>query len=79
MILFSIVLDVLKFIHIISYSIELGFVSFILLYKLSRKFMDFSRPIVIHLDLLCLYLSNFTNLLNVRLFLANYFMYNIVT
>ena len=63
--LFSIVLYVFKFIHIISYSRELGFVSFILLYNLSRNVMDFSRPIVIHLDFLCLYLSNFTNLLNV--------------
>ena len=56
---------VFKFIHIISYSRVLGFVSFILLYNLSRNFMDFSRPIVIHLGILCLYLSNFINLLNV--------------
>ena len=41
MLLFSIVLYVFKFIHIISYSHELGFVSFILLYKLSRHFMEF--------------------------------------
>ena len=33
MLLFSIVLHVFKFIHIISYIHELGFVSFILLYK----------------------------------------------
>ena len=44
MLLFSIVLYVFKFIHIISYSRELGFVSFIFLYKLSRNVMDFSRP-----------------------------------
>ena len=42
----SLVCYVFKFIHIISYSRELGFVSFILLYKLSRNVMDFSRPIV---------------------------------
>ena len=41
MILFSIVLYVFKFIHIISYSRELGCVSFILLYKLSRNVSGF--------------------------------------
>ena len=65
MLLFSIVLYVFKFIHIISYSRELGFVSDIILYKLSQNVMDFSRSMVIHLDFLCLYLSNFTNLLNI--------------
>ena len=56
MLLFSILLYIFKFINIISYSRELVFVSFILLYKLSRNVMDFSRLIVIHFDFLCLYL-----------------------
>ena len=80
MLLFSIVLYVFKFIHIISYSRELGSVSFILLYNLSRNFMDFSRTMVIHLDVLCLLFIKFHEFAQRMIILGIFnYLYNIVT
>ena len=50
MLIFNILLYVLRLIYIISYSLEVGFVNFIVLYRLSRNLIEFSRPLVIHLD-----------------------------
>ena len=49
MLIFNILLYVLRLIYIISYSLEVGFVGGIL-YRLSRNFIEFSSPFVIHLD-----------------------------
>ena len=68
--IFNILLCVLRVIYIISYSLELGFVNFILLYRLSRHLIEFSSPLVIHLYFLCLYLLNVTNLHDICLFFA---------
>ena len=44
------IFDILLYVLIISYSLEVGFVNFILLYRLSRNLIVFSSPFVIHLD-----------------------------
>ena len=68
MLIFNNLLYVLRLIYIISYSLEVGFVNFIILFRLSRNLSKLSSPLVIHLDLLCLYLLNFTNLQDIWLF-----------
>ena len=50
MLIFNILLYVLRIIYIISYTLEVGFVNFILLYRLSRNLIGFSSPLVFHLD-----------------------------
>ena len=66
----KILLYVFRLILIILYSIEVGFVDLLSLYSLSLYRIDFNKPFVIHLDFLCLYLSNFTNLPDMCLSLA---------
>ena len=80
MLIFNILLYVLRLIYIISYFLEEGFVNFILLYRLSWNLIYFSRPLVIHLDFLCLYLVNFTNLHDMLIFcFFSFIMYDIIT
>ena len=81
MLFFNILLYVFKFIHIISYSSELGFVSFILLYKLSRNVMEFIRLITNHLGFYAYFFIKFNSFAQrvIVLGLFNYFMYNVVT
>ena len=75
MFIFNILLYVLRLIYIISFSLEVGFVNFILLYRLSWNLFEFSS---LHLDFLCLYLLNFTNLHDMLIFcLFNFVMYSI--
>ena len=70
MLIFNILLYVLRLIYIILYSLEVGFVNFILFYRLSRNLIEFSSPLFIHLYFVCLYLLNFTNLHDICLFFA---------
>ena len=55
-------------------------ISFIL-YNLSRNIIDFNKPYLIHSHRLCIYLSNFTNVLSMCLCfcLFNNFMYDTIT
>ena len=70
LLIFNILLNVLRLIYNISYFLEVGFVNFIFLYRLSRNLIEFSSPLVIHLYFLYLYLLNFTNLHDICLFFA---------
>ena len=59
-----ILLNALRLMLNVSYSLEPGLVNFIFLYKLSPNLItDRNNPLVIHFDFLCLYLLNFTSLL----------------
>ena len=58
-----ILLNVLRLMLNISYSLEPGLVNFNFLYKLSLNLIDRKNPLVIHFDCLCLYLLNVTSLL----------------
>ena len=76
----GIILNVLRLMLNISYSLEPGLVTFIFLYQLSLNLLDRSNPRVIHFDLLCLYLLNFTSLLVIVSIFSffNYIMHYII-
>ena len=75
-----ILLNVLRLMFNISYSLEPGLVNFNFLYKLSLNLIDPYNPLVIHFDFLCLYLLNFTSLLIIMSIFSffNYVMHYII-
>ena len=68
MLIVNILLYVFRLIYIISYSLEVGFVNFILLYRLSRNLIEFSSPLPCSFTFIC---SSLVNVLDVFLQSAN--------
>ena len=63
MLVLNILLNVLRLIFNVSYSLEAGLLNLIFLYRSFLNRIDRSNPVVIHFDFLCLYLLYFTSLL----------------
>ena len=61
MLVLKILLYVLRLIFNVSYSLEAGLVNLSFLYRLSLSLIDRSNRLVIHFDLLCLYLLYLTS------------------